>query len=81
MFQKEEEDVRHGTLQNQYGFQVDQVMKDEAGKVGRDQIMESLLNLTKDINLHFEGNGGPLIVLTREMTLAVKENGLDEGQS
>lgn len=56
-------------------------MKDEAGKVGRDQIMESLLNLTKDINLHFEGNGGPLIVLTREMTLAVKENGLDEGQS
>ena len=56
-------------------------MKDEAGKVGRDQIMESLLNLTKDINLHLEGNGGPLIVLTRKMTLAVKENGLDEGQS
>ena len=77
MFQKEEEDGRHGTLKNQYGFQVDQVMKDEAGKVGRDQITESLLNLIKDTNLHFEGTGGPLIVLTRKMTLAIKENGLE----
>ena len=52
-------------------------MKDEAGKVGRDQITESLLNLIKDTNLHFEGTGGPLIVLTRKMTLAIKENGLE----
>lgn len=44
-------------------------MKDEAGKIIRDQIMQSLLNLIKDINLHFEGNGRLLIALTRGMTI------------
>lgn len=55
-FYKEEEDGRYSTFETQCDFQVDQVMKDGAGKVGGDQIMQSLLNLIKDNHLHFEGH-------------------------
>lgn len=41
--------------ETQCDFQVDQVIKDGAGKASRVQIMQSLLNLIKDNHLHFEG--------------------------
>lgn len=58
-------------------------MRDEAGEVGKDPILQSLLNLIKDINLHFEGNGGPFncsIQGNDNILLALEENGLEEGQ-
>lgn len=58
-------------------------MRDEARKVGRDPIMHGLLNLMKDINLHFEGSGGPLNCFNQRndsIILALKENGLEGGQ-
>lgn len=58
-------------------------MRDEAGRVGRDPVLQSLLNLVKDINLHFQGNGGPFdcsIQRNDHILLALKENGLEEGQ-
>lgn len=58
-------------------------MRDGAGKVGRKQIVHSLLNLSKDINLHLEGSGGPFNCFHQGndcIILALKENGLEEGQ-
>lgn len=57
-------------------------MRNGAGKVGRKQIMHSLLNLSKD-NLHLEGSGGPFNCFhqgNNNIILALKENGLEEGQ-
>lgn len=59
-------------------------MRNENPKVGRDQIMQSLLNLIKDITLHCEGSGGPLNCFKQgndTVVLALKDNGLEEGQS
>jgi hypothetical protein len=79
--QYEKEGGGHDVFKTQFGTPWDQVMKDEAGELGR--LMQSLVNLIKYTCSQFEHNGGPLDHLYQgkgKIILALKENGLKEGQ-